>query len=218
MYLTYRTASDPLVDLGIGLFSYFEWGQGTACWMSTFSAQLSHPSHNMALFIKTSMLALLTARANALTIQSAVFLGNVTSTPNDQAVRDNGYSGNVGTAIIDTFDDSSQCDNAYDQTNCGYPNYYTYTNSAGVGKSPTSFQDEPSSSAPNYFCGYTYGEDAPTNALGELSHTPYVKGEIELMTCCVRAQAFRMSCPPALRAVSSIRSRTAGTCRAATRL
>lgn len=125
----------------------------------------------MAAFLSAGTLSLLALRASALTVKSAVFLGNVTANPNDQTVRDNGYTGKIGNIIINTWGDTFQCDNSYYQTNCGPLSYPLFTNAASIEKSSTTFQDSPDSSKPNYFCGYQFGEDAVTNALGRCSHS-----------------------------------------------
>lgn len=110
---------------------------------------------------------LLLASASAFTVESAVFLGNVTPSPNDQTVRDNGYTGKIGNTIINTWGDTFQCDDAYYQTNCQLAGgHYVYTNAGSDELSPTTFRDEPKSSQPDYFCRYQFGEDATTNALG----------------------------------------------------
>jgi hypothetical protein len=104
--------------------------------------------------------------ASAFSVQSAIFLGNVTTSPDDNSIRDLGWSGKIGNTIIASFGDSFQCDDATNQVNCGPLSYFLYTNAAGIEKSQTTFQDSPSSSTPGYFCDYFDDEDAVTNGLG----------------------------------------------------
>ena len=127
----------------------------------------------MASFIALLVTALAVSRATAFTIQSAVFLGNVTPTPNDNSIRDLGWTGRIGSTVIDVFGDSFQCDNSYYETNCGPLSYPLYTNAAGIELSPTSFRDSPDSSTPGYFCDYFSDEDAGTNGLGMLVYVKY---------------------------------------------
>lgn len=122
----------------------------------------------MASLIAVLAIALAVNSVTASTIQSAVFLGNVTPTPNDNSIRDLGWTGRIGSTIIDVFGDSFQCDNSYYQTHCGPLYHPLYTNAAGIELSPTSFRDSPDSSTPGYFCHYFSDEDPSTNGLGLL--------------------------------------------------
>ena len=115
------------------------------------------------------VVALALSSVTAFTIESAVFLGNVTPSPNDNSIRDLGWTGRIGSTIIDVFGDSFQCDDSYYQINCGPLYHDLYTNAAGIELSPTTFQDSPDSSTPGYFCDYFSDEDATTNGLGKSS-------------------------------------------------
>jgi hypothetical protein len=127
----------------------------------------------MASLIAVLITALAVNSVTAFTIQSAIFLGNVTPTPNDNSIRDLGWTGRIGSTIIDIFGDSFQCDNYYYQTACGPLYYPLYANSAGIELSPTSFRDSPDSSSPGYFCDYFSDEDPGTNGLGLLVYMNY---------------------------------------------
>lgn len=56
----------------------------------------------MACFRSAAALSLMALKAAAFAVESAVFLGNVTPTPDNMAVRDNGYTGKIGDTIINT--------------------------------------------------------------------------------------------------------------------
>lgn len=127
----------------------------------------------MASLIAVLVTALAVNSVSAFTIESAVFLGNVTPTPNDNSIRDLGWTGRIGSTIIDVFGDSFQCDNSYYQTNCGPLWHPLYTNAAGIEVSPAGFRDSPDSSTPGYFCNYFSDEDATTNGLGMLVYMNY---------------------------------------------
>ena len=115
-----------------------------------------------------ALLVLITVPLSALaqkkvTFQTPVFIGNYTPNPNDQTVRDLGFSGKIRSTVINSFGDTITCSNAYYQTGCS--GLSLRANSAGIGLSATRYKDTPNPQSAEMFCKFMSSE-TPADSYG----------------------------------------------------